>query len=136
MKKKKPASPKRTKKGSTRGIVSLLKQSVFRLHVFKFVRGMLCAIHAQNLFFRLRIGLSDPADTGRLWAVIGPISGIVQNLRSAEVHIEPEFMDPVFEVETHGQFRLVPIQFIALMIVFSLSPRTFRAWRTLRQENA
>lgn len=136
MPKKKPESPRRIRKGNTGAIVSLLKQSAFRWRVYKFVRDMLRAIHAQNLFIRLRIGLSDPADTGYLWAVIGPISGMVQNIQSAEILIEPEFMDPVFEVESHGQFRLVPIQFIVLMAVFTLSPTMLRAWRTLRQENA
>ena len=133
--KKKLESPKRIKKGNAREIVSLLKQSAFRWRAYKFIRGMLCAIHAQNLFVRVRIGLSDPADTGRLWAVIGPIAAIVQNLRSVEVHIKPEFMAPAFEVESHGQFRLVPIQFIALITVFTLSPATLRAWYTLHQGN-
>ena len=133
--KKKLESPKRIKKGNAREIVSLLKQSAFRWRAYKFIRSMLCAIHAQNLFVRVRIGLSDPADTGRLWAVIGPIAAIVQNLRSVEVHIKPEFMAPAFEVESHGQFRLVPIQFIALITVFTLSPTTLRTWYTLRQGN-
>ena len=92
---------------------------------------MLRATHARNLFLRLRIGLGDPADTGRLWAVIGPIAGMAQNFRSAALRIEPEFMDPAFEVESHGQFRLVPIQFIAMTAAFMLSPTMLRAWRHL-----
>ena len=97
---------------------------------------MLRATHGRDLFLRLRIGLGDPADTGRLWAVVGPVAGLAQNLRSAVVRIEPEFMDPVFEVESHGQFRLVPIQLIALTAAFVLSPTMLRVWRQLRQESA
>jgi hypothetical protein len=94
---------------------------------------LLRATHARNLYLRLRIGLGDPADTGRLWAIIGPIAGLAQNLRSAMVRIEPEFMDPVFEVESRGQFRLLPIQLIALTAAFVLSPTMLRAWWLLRR---
>ena len=117
-------------------MLSVVRQPAFRRRAHKFIRDMLRATHARNLVLRLRIGLVDPADTGRLWAVIGPIAGMAQNLRSAAVRIEPEFLDPVFEVESHGQFRLVPIQFIALTVAFILSPTMLRAWLRLRRGNA
>ncbi|MDH5556186.1 MAG: DUF2953 domain-containing protein [Alphaproteobacteria bacterium] len=117
-------------------LFSLLKQSAFRQRIYKFIRDMLRATHARNLFLRLRIGLGDPADTGCLWAIIGPIAGMAQNFRSAAVRIEPEFIDPVFEVESHGRFRLVPIQFLALVAAFMLSPVMLRAWRHLYKGNA
>jgi hypothetical protein len=127
---------KERKPGSNaRAILNLLKQSVFRRHAIRFIKDMLRAIHARGLYLRLRIGLGDPADTGRLWALLGPIAGIATNLRSAEVRIEPEFMDPVLEVESHGEFRLVPLQFIALAIAFMVSPTTLRAWCVVRQSN-
>lgn len=80
----------------------------------------------------MRLGLGDPADTGRLWAMVGPLSALVQNLRNAEVRIEPEFADPVFEFESHGRVLLIPIQFIFVIIAFALSPPSIRAWRTLK----
>ena len=123
-------------KDSAGGLFLLLKQRSFRRRVYKFVRDMSRATHARNLFFRLRVGVGDPADTGRLWAIIGPVAGMMQNLRSVAVHIEPEFMDPVFEVESHGQFRFVPIQLITLTAAFMLSPTMLRAWRRLRRRNA
>lgn len=126
---------KRKKKGSAGGLLSLIKQPALRRRVYKFIRDMLRATQARNLFLRLRIGLGDPADTGRLWAIIGPIAGMARNLRIAVVRIEPEFTDPVFEVESHGQFRLVPIQFIAMTAAFILSPSMLRAWWRLRRGN-
>jgi hypothetical protein len=132
--KRKAKAPRRArKKSKARGIVSLIRQSAFRRRCHKFVRDLLRATHARNLYLRLRIGLGDPADTGRLWAIIGPIAGLAQNLRSAMVRIEPEFMDPVFEVESRGQFRLLPIQLIALTAAFVLSPTMLRAWWLLRR---
>lgn len=132
--KKKP-KPVR-KKGNAGGALSLIRQRRFRRRVFKFIRDILRATHGRDLFLRLRIGLGDPADTGCLWALVGPIAGLAQNLRSAVVRIEPEFVDPVLEIESHGQFRLVPIQFIALAAAFVLSPTMLRAWRQFRRGGA
>lgn len=133
----KAKSPRQRKQKASAGeLLSLIKQAAFRQRVYKFIRDMLRATHARNLFLRLRIGLGDPADTGRLWAIIGPISAMTRNLRSVAVRIEPEFVDPVFEIESHGRFSLVPIQFIALTAAFMLSPTMLRAWRHLRRENA
>lgn len=125
----------RKQKRNAGGLLSLLRQRVFRRRVYRFIRDLLRATHAREMFLRLRIGLGDPADTGRLWAIIGPVAGMAQNLRSAVVRIEPEFIDPVLEVESHGQFRLVPIQFIVLTVAFMLSPTMLRAWRHLRRRN-
>lgn len=134
-KKATPPGPRR-KTANPRGMLALLKQPAFRRRVHQFMRDMLAATHAQHLFLRLRIGLGDPADTGCLWAIIGPLAGMAQNLQRARVRIEPEFMQPLFEVETHGRFRLVPIQFIALTVALLLSPAMLRAWRDLHREHA
>ena len=120
---------------TARAILNLLKETVFRRRVIRFIKDILYSIHGRGLYLRLRIGLDDPADTGYLWALLGPVAGVAANLRSAEVRLEPEFMDPVLEVESHGEFRLVPLQFIALAIKFVVSPTTLRAWRTVRQRN-
>lgn len=133
---RKPKKKKRKTGGRSRGVFALLKRSAFRQHAIRFVKDVLRAIHARDLYLRLRIGLDDPADTGRLWALVGPIAGIAINLRSAEVRIEPEFLAPMLEVKSHGEFRLIPLQFIALVTAFIVSPTTLHAWRTLRQSNA
>lgn len=130
-----PAPPKKTKpprrrkrKGGASGMLSLLGQPALRRRVFRFVRDVVRATHPRKLFVRMRIGLGDPADTGRLWAIVGPVAGIARSVRSAELRIEPEFIEPVFEVAAHGRFRLVPIRFIALTTAFLLSPTMLRAW--------
>ena len=127
---------KRWSGNDARGVLALLKQSAFRRRAVQFIKDVLSAAHTRDLYLRLRIGLGDPADTGRLWAVLGPLAGIAASLRSGEVRIEPEFMDSVLEVRSHGEFRLIPLQFIALAASFAVSPATLRAWRTLRRSNA
>lgn len=136
--KQKPTKKTRKRKvvGCARGVFALLKQSAFRSYAIRFIKDVSRATHAHDLYLRVRIGLGDPSDTGRLWSLLGPIASIVTNLRSAEVRIEPEFIDPMLEIESHGEIRLIPLQFIALVTVFVVSPTTLRAWRTLRQSTA
>ena len=124
---------KRKHGNNARGVFTLLKQSAFRRRAIRFIKDVLRATHARDLYLRLRIGLGDPADTGRLWALLGPIASIATNLRSAEVRIEPEFVDPLLEVESHGGFRFIPLQFISLATAFIVSPKTLRALLMLRQ---
>ena len=84
----------------------------------------------------MRLGLGDPADTGRLWALVGPLNAAANNLRNAQVQIEPEFMDPLFEFRFDGRLLVVPLQLVALAIGFALSPASLRAWRTLIRGHA
>lgn len=125
------SSRQRSKKYKANGILGLLQEPGFRRRIYRFIHDLLAATHAENLFIRLRIGLGDPADTGCLWAFIGPIAGMAENFQSVVVRIEPEFMAPLFEVESHGRFRLVPIQFLVLTIMFLLSPTMLQAWLRL-----
>ncbi|MDH5392449.1 MAG: DUF2953 domain-containing protein [Gammaproteobacteria bacterium] len=132
--KTKPAKTKAAKAThDTRGFVTLLKQSSFRRHIMRFIKQLLRASHARDLYLRLRIGLGEPADTGMLWAVMGPVSSLLRNLQGASIELEADFIDAVLEIEGQGQFHLIPLQFIALVIMFILSPTTIRAWNTVRQ---
>lgn len=116
--------------------VAVIGQTQFRRRVYRFLKDLVRALHLQRLRLLMRWGLGDPADTGRLWALIGPLSAMVQNVRSAEVCIEPEFMDAVLEVQADGQLRLIPLQLLVVVFAFVLSPPSIRAWRTLRASPA
>ena len=130
--KPKETAEKRKKRGKVRDVLALLKQSPFRRRAIRFISSLLRATHTRAFYLRLRIGLGDPADTGRLWGFLGPIAGIAANFRHAKVRIEPEFMFSVFELESHGELRFIPLQFIGLAAAFAASPETRYAWRTLR----
>ena len=112
--------------------LAMLRQSTFRQRLYRLVKDLARATHLQQLGLRLRLGLGDPADTGRLWALMGPISAAAQDLRNAQVRIDPEFMDAVFEFDAHGRVVLIPVQLVALVVSFALSPQSIRAWRTSR----
>jgi len=127
---------KAPKRRAGANVLAVLRQSAFRARVLRFVRDLLRAAHLHQLHLQMRVGLGDPAETGRLWALVGPLSAAARNLRAMEIRIEPEFIDPVFEFEMRGQFRLIPLQFLALAIAFVLSPPSMRAWCTLRSSHA
>ena len=128
--------PKRKKRRARPNFVAVLRQAEFRQRAYRFARDLIQAVHLQKFRLLMRLGLGDPADTGHLWALVGPLSAMAQRLRSADVRIEPEFMDSVLEVQADGQLRLIPLQFLALTIAFVLSPPSIRAWRTLSGSHA
>lgn len=124
------------KSADTSQLIKLLKQSPFRRRLFKFVKDLLRASHYHDLFLRLRIGVGDPAETGQLWILLGPLAVMARHLRGATVRIEPEFIDPVFDVRSHGKFRIIPLELLLLVIGFVLSPASIRGWHSLRDQPA
>lgn len=113
--------------------LSLLKHAIFRRHIFNFIHRLMRATHAKNLYLKLRIGLGDPADTGALWSILGPVSGLLKNISIIRLELEPDFIDTTIELESHGHFRFIPLQLIILLLAFLLSPTTIQAWRLAQQ---
>ncbi len=126
---------RRARAGSAR-ILAVLRQAAFRRRVHRLVRDVLRAARLDRLRVRMRLGLDDPADTGRLWAVVGPLGAATGDLHRADVRIEPEFLGPALELRARGRLRVVPLQVLALAVSFALSPASLRAWRTLRSGDA
>ena len=53
-------------------VLAAVRQRSFRQRVYRFVGDLWNSIKKENVRVRARIGLDDPADTGKLWAIIGP----------------------------------------------------------------
>lgn len=124
------------KRSGRLNVLPVLRQVAFRRRVYRLAQDLAGAAHLSQFRLRMRLGLGDPADTGRLWAIVGPLNAVAQNLRDAQVQIEPEFMGPVFEFQVHGRLRLIPLQLLILATGFALSPASIRAWRTLKGRHA
>jgi hypothetical protein len=119
----------------SRNALAALRPAEFRGRLYRLIRDVVRAVNVRRLSLRVRLGLGDPADTGRLWALMGPLDALAR-MGNAEVRLEPDFVDPVLEFQLDGRVRLVPLRFIALAVAFVLSPPTIRAWRTLRSNHA
>jgi hypothetical protein len=111
--------------------VEVLRQEAFRARAWRLARDLVRAVRVRRLRLWARVGLDDPADTGMLWAVLGPLGAVALGLRRAEVRIEPEFAEAALRFRTDGRVVVVPLQLLALAAAFALSPPSLRAWRTL-----
>lgn len=108
-------------------VFSVFQQKPFRRRIFRFIRDLWRAIQKNDLRLRIRIGLGDPADTGQLWAIVGPVSGILANTKEAVFEFEPDFVETTFELDSSGKVRLIPLHLIYLTVGLLLSPPFWQA---------
>ena len=112
--------------------MAAIRQPSFRRRITRFVSDVWRAIHKKNVRLLIRMGLGDPADTGQLWAVFGPVSGMLAPLRDIRIAIEPDFVDTTFEVDSSGTIRLIPLQFAILALGLLFSPPMWRGIMLMR----
>lgn len=117
-----------------RRMIAVLRTEGFGLSVLRLIRDLFRLVHIRDLGLYVRMGLDDPADTGRLWAMVGPLAAVLGSVPGARITIEPEFSLQVFEFSGEARIRLVPIQLVFLMLAFMLSVTTLRALRTVWAE--
>jgi hypothetical protein len=113
--------------------VSALRYAAFRRRLLHFAGGIFRSLHARNLVLRLRFGMDDPADTGRLWALA---CGVIVPLRIASpavVDVAPEFAGECLELDAGGTIRFVPARLAIVSMLFLLSPATLRAVWAMRR---
>jgi len=102
----------------TRGLLGQLK---------RLLRDILKCLKIRDLKADFRVGLDDPADTGLLFALIGPTIFFLGSSRVHEIRVQPSFEDEaVFEGYLRGAVRLIPIQLVIPLLRFVFS------WATLR----
>lgn len=94
----------------------------FRRRILKFLHDLWQAIHKRDVRLQLHIGLDDPADTGQLWAIMGPLSAILAQGRDVHIDIEPDFTQSHFELNSSGDIRIIPLQLLAIVLGLLLSP--------------
>lgn len=109
-----------------KNIINLIRKDTFRRRIFRYASDFWQAVHKEDVRLRIRIGLDDPADTGQLWAILGPVSGMLSNINDAMIEIEPEFLDSTFKLDSSGNIRFYPLQIIYLTIGMLLSPSVWQ----------
>ena len=140
--KSRPGKPDATgKKAARRGkskprkanFMAAIRQASFRRRIFRFVSDLWRTLHKKNVRLLVRLGLGDPADTGQLWAVLGPLSGVLARLRDIRITVEPDFLDPTLEVDSSGTIRMVPLQLVILVFGLLFSPPIWRGIMSMRR---
>lgn len=123
---------KKYKSGKNLNVFAAIRQKAFRQRIMKFIADLWHAVHKENISLRLCIGLGDPADTGRLWAIMGPVAGILATSQEASIEIIPDFIDTKLEVDSSGAVRIIPLQIIVLAIGCLLSPPILKGLKQMR----
>ncbi len=125
------AKTRKSRRAGGRRVWAAVRSKGFGRRVLRLVRDLLRRIHIFDLSLKVRLGLDDPADTGRLWAVVGPLAALLALPPVARITIEPEFSSETLEVDGRAHIRIVPIQLLFVILVFLLSPATLRALYTM-----
>jgi len=108
------------KRSGARRIMAMLRIEGFGWRLLRLAQDLLRCIHIH--------------DTGRLWAVVGPLAAILTLPPAIRVAIEPEFSSEALEVDGKGRIRIIPIQLLFVILVFALSPSMLRALYTMGVE--
>lgn len=106
----------------------LIRNSNFRRPLIRSIRRLLNCVRIHDFDLYMRIGLDDPADTGQLWGIIGPIAGPLTCCGNTSVQIIPDFTNEVFFGYCRGRFRVVPLRLISVAAAFILNPKVVYAW--------
>ncbi len=117
----------RRKRGGARRVMAMLRMEGFGRRLLRLARDLLRRIRIRELSLAVRLGLDDPADTGRLWGVVGPLAALLARCPVARIAIEPDFGAEALDVDGKGHIRIVPIELLFVMLVFVLNPATLRA---------
>jgi len=125
-KSKRKTDRSRRSSGKRTNAFAAIRLKPFRRRIIRFVSDLWRAVQKKDISLRVRVGLGDPADTGQLWAIVGPIAGLLASVQGAVIAIEPDFYDSTFELNSAGSIRLIPLQLIYLTIALLLSPQVWQ----------
>jgi len=124
---------RRGKSTGRKNFMAAIRQAPFRRRMLRFVTDLWRTIHKKNVQLLVRLGLGDPAETGQLWAVLGPLSGMLARLRDIKVTIEPDFLDATLEVDSSGTIRMIPLQVAIIVFGLLFSPPIWRGIMSMRR---
>ena len=95
------------------------------------LKDIFSSIKVRDLVVNLRIGLDNPADTGLLFAFIGPAVLFLSPSFPHQIRVQPSFEEAVFEGYSYGKVKLQPIQLVVPFLKFILSLAVIRTIKTL-----
>ena len=86
----------------------------------------------KDLAADFRVGLGNPAETGLLFALIGPTTSWLSSSFPLQIKVQPSFADEAtFEGYSRGAVRLRPIQLVIPFLRFVFSLATVRMVKKL-----
>lgn len=114
-------------------ITGALRLPEFRRCVLRFLTRLWRSIRKRDVRARLRLGLGDPADTGQLWALLGPLAAVLALARQVSLRLEPDFTEAALEFDSSGSIRLIPGQILLICAALLLSQSFWQGARAMRR---
>jgi len=122
---------KRKDKSNIKPLLAMFGAKGFLLKLLGLVGDILRLLNVRELEVNLRVGLDDPAETGLLFALVGPALVCAKSFSALDVQVEPDFEQENLQGYCRGDFRVFPIRFAGLIILFAFSPTTIRAIKAM-----
>ena len=129
---RKKAARQRRSTGKKTNVAAGIRQPAFRRRILRLTSDVWHAIHKKNVELLVRLGLGDPADTGQLWAVLGPLSGMLGQCRDIRIAIEPDFLEATLAVDSSGTIRVIPLRMVIIALGLLVSPPIWRGVMAMR----
>ena len=138
--KKKPEERRRMSEGKpdliesgrrAKAIFKILRTRGLLSQLIRLLRDIFSQVRIRKLETNLRLGLDNPADTGLLFALIGPAIPFLCLSLPYRIRVEPSFDKAAFEGYLDGSVRLWPIRLVRAFMRFFFSLATVRVIKTL-----
>jgi hypothetical protein len=88
-------------RGSIHGLMAAFRARGFSGKILRFANRLVRSIQVRDVDVELHIGTGDPAETGLLFAVIGPCLALASG-SSPNIRIEPNFVEETLEGHARG----------------------------------
>ena len=115
--------PKKKRRVGFGAVLEILKVRGLAGQFKSLLRGVIRSFRISQLEANFRVGLDNPADTGLLLAVIGPVTHILNRSFPYRIRVQPSFTEAVLEGFSSGNLSIRPIRLVPplLRLVFSLA---------------
>ncbi len=112
--------------GKRRQLLSMLRSEGFIRHTVRFALKLVRTLRPRRFRLQCVIGLDDPADTGRLVAVIAPLrflvgTATVDRYSDLAIRIAPDFSGARFTGYCRTSVQFVPLILIGMFLAFLFS---------------
>ena len=122
---------RRRRKVDAKTIFNILRTRGLLVQFRRLLKDIIGCFKIRELSADLRVGLDNPADTGLLFAIIGPPIFFLNSYFSCKVKVQPSFGEAVFEGCSYGVMRLQPIQLVPPLLRFVFSLAVLRTAKTM-----
>ena len=117
-------------RGSFRIALEVLRTGGFLESLSRLLRGLLGTLQVRNLSIDMRIGLTDPAETGEAVGLLAAALAPLEAFSPVRAKIVPNFAEEEIAGSVEGGLRIWPIKALPPIARFLLSPPAWRAgWR-------